>query len=74
MSSGWVYEDCTPLDRSVSEHLPFGIVAALQRCVSVRVHFAYDFAFASLPVICVCSIARCMLCKEACRFCAYSKF
>ena len=24
MSSGWVYDDCTPLDRSVSEHSPFG--------------------------------------------------
>ena len=30
----------------------------------VRVHFAYDFAFASLPVICVCSIARCCFVKK----------
>ena len=33
MSSEWVYDDCTPLDRSVSEHSPFWESAVLQRCI-----------------------------------------
>ena len=64
------------LDRSVVDERTLGFLLHLQQCVcvSVRVHFACDCAFASLPVICVCSIAHCMLCKEACRFCEYSEF
>ena len=46
------------LDRSVVDERTFGILAALQHCVSVRVHFACDYAFASLPVvICMCIVA-----------------
>ena len=63
MSSGWLYDDCTPLDRSVSEHLPFGIPAALQCCVPVCLLVLSDSA---CPLACesVCYLLSVSVCKR----------
>ena len=63
------------LDRSVV-NARLGFLLHLQQYVCLYLcvfTVVYDFAFASLPVICVCSIVHCMLCKEACKFCKYSE-
>ena len=63
MSSGWLYDDCTPLDHSVSEHSPFGIpllcsVVCLCAClcpVTLRAH---------LPVIVYTLLVVVLSCKR----------
>ena len=63
MSSGWLYDDCTPLDRSVSEHSPFGIpllysAVCLCAClcpVTLRAH---------LPVIVYALLVVVLSCKR----------
>ena len=63
MSSGWVYDDCTPLDRSVSEHSSFGILllcSAVCLCaclcsVTLRAH---------LPVIVYALLVVVLSCKR----------